>query len=155
MLAKAIEIASQAHFYQKRKQSGLPYIVHPIEVMQFVHDNVSQDEFYLSVAVLHDVIEDCELYFNQEVARLSPDVHKAVLHLTKGKNLEETHDRLYSAPAMIQLIKVADIYSNTKTVLYPKYIHKKIIQMEHMADEAINHRFWEKTMWQLKGHLND
>ena len=152
MLNKAIEIASNAHFYQKRKLSGLPYIVHPLEVMQTMMEYTS-DEFYLSVAVLHDVIEDCDSFYTTEILVLGPDVHKSVLHLTKGKTKEETNYRLYSAPDMIQLIKVADIKSNTKEKLSHNYLQSKIDQIAGMSEFARNHVLTQKTLFQIRGYM--
>ena len=54
MLAKAIQIASEAHLNQIDK-GGKPYILHPLWVMDRVR-HLGED--YMVVAVLHDVIED-------------------------------------------------------------------------------------------------
>jgi len=54
MLAKAIQIASEAHLNQIDK-GGKPYILHPLWVMDKVR-HLGED--YMVVAVLHDVIED-------------------------------------------------------------------------------------------------
>ena len=54
MLAKAIQIASEAHLNQIDK-GGKPYILHPLWVMDRVR-HLGED--YMIVAVLHDVIED-------------------------------------------------------------------------------------------------
>jgi (p)ppGpp synthase/HD superfamily hydrolase len=48
-----LQIAIEAHKGQKRKGSGMDYIIHPISVAcKF------DDEFYKCIAILHDVIED-------------------------------------------------------------------------------------------------
>ena len=51
-IEKALQIAARAHEGQKDKD-GLPYILHPLRVMNAVEDEPAQ-----IVAVLHDVIED-------------------------------------------------------------------------------------------------
>jgi myo-inositol-1(or 4)-monophosphatase len=61
LLEDAIIYAVNKHKGQKRKGSGLPYIVHPLAVMKRVFDNKeSKNMFLLAIAaILHDVIEDC------------------------------------------------------------------------------------------------
>ncbi len=56
MLDIAIEIASNAHLGQFDKQ-GKPYILHPLWVMDKVR-HLGED--YMTVAVLHDLIEDTD-----------------------------------------------------------------------------------------------
>src|SRR5439155_17942529 len=54
-LEKAIELAARYHAGQKDKE-GLPYITHPLRVMQRVQGADAQ-----IVAVLHDALEDTKL----------------------------------------------------------------------------------------------
>ncbi len=54
LLEKAIRIATQAHRGQKDK-FGKPYILHPLRVMGRVETKEQK-----IVAVLHDVVEDCD-----------------------------------------------------------------------------------------------
>jgi guanosine-3',5'-bis(diphosphate) 3'-pyrophosphohydrolase len=56
---RALIFATKAHdsINQRRKYSGAPYIVHPIEVASIVA-SVLHSEEQLVVAYLHDVIED-------------------------------------------------------------------------------------------------
>lgn len=56
MLSKAVLLASECHYNQYDK-GGKPYILHPLRLM----NKVDQSDFELmSIAVLHDVVEDCE-----------------------------------------------------------------------------------------------
>ncbi len=54
-LEKAIELAARYHAGQKDKE-GLPYVTHPLRVMQRVSGEDAQ-----IVAVLHDTLEDTQL----------------------------------------------------------------------------------------------
>ena len=56
-LNKAIEFASIKHANQKRKGTTIPYIVHPIEVMQILRENGASENAQIA-GVLHDTIED-------------------------------------------------------------------------------------------------
>ena len=58
MLEEAIALAVEAHKKQKDK-SGEPYILHPLRVMFRL-----QSETERIVAVLHDVVEDSEITFD-------------------------------------------------------------------------------------------
>lgn len=86
MIERAISFAAIAHEGQKDK-AGMPYILHPLAVMQSV--SVVQDdelrEKLQVVAVLHDVVEDTlrtlegiEIHFGNEIA-------EAVDAITKRK----------------------------------------------------------------------
>lgn len=50
--------AAEAHCGQKRKMSGIPYILHPMEVCAIV-GTMTGDEDVLVAALLHDTVEDC------------------------------------------------------------------------------------------------
>lgn len=54
----AVSIACRAHQNQVRKNSGLPYLYHPMEVMRWLHDMDVEDQDILCAALLHDTIED-------------------------------------------------------------------------------------------------
>jgi hypothetical protein len=56
MLGKAIAIASTVHHPQKDK-GGNAYILHPIRIMMRLRSN---DEELMSIAILHDTVEDSE-----------------------------------------------------------------------------------------------
>ena len=61
IIDKAIRIAMEAHEGQYRKDNGLPYIVHPIQVMQTINRWGTTNELILAAAVLHDTLEDTDL----------------------------------------------------------------------------------------------
>lgn len=133
MLNEAIILATQAHEGQTRKNSGLPYIVHPLEVMQILIESGVTSRKVLSIAVLHDVIEDCPEYI-QQVANLNDDVYLGVCSLTKEADEESTLVKLAMAPAYVQLVKVADIIANTRSgEIYRGYYKKKARQLRVMT----------------------
>jgi (p)ppGpp synthase/HD superfamily hydrolase len=51
MYLTALKIAHHAHKGQTRKDSNVPYIVHPIRVSGYFND-----DFRKTIAVLHDVV---------------------------------------------------------------------------------------------------
>lgn len=59
---EAVRYATLMHGTQKRKAANrthVPYMVHPLEVVQILIDNGVTDEDILIAGILHDVLEDC------------------------------------------------------------------------------------------------
>ena len=61
-LEDAIILAADQHRHSEPDKSGAPYILHPLRVMHFLGSQASEDERI--VAVLHDVVEDCPVTFD-------------------------------------------------------------------------------------------
>lgn len=136
MLNEAIKIAHKAHSGQVRKYSGLPYIVHPMEVMTTLLQAGVEDELVLSGAVLHDVIEDCDERYCQQILDLNRNLYFLVKNLTKG--IEDF--RGYKE----QLIKTADIGSNTRDNSNKKYLRQKLEQLDSF--QLVNKQFFYKRI---------
>ena len=60
MFEKAVIYATNAHNGQTRKGTNLPFIIHPMEVAAIVAA-MTLDQDMLCAAVLHDVVEDCDV----------------------------------------------------------------------------------------------
>ena len=124
IIEKAEQFAVQAHGPQKRKYSGEPYIVHPIEVSQIVR-TVPHTNAMVAAAILHDVIEDTEATYDDVVVNFGVIIADLVNELTDvskpedgnravRKSLDRAH--LAKASADAQTIKLADIISNSKDI---------------------------------------
>src|SRR5580704_827074 len=81
ILRRSYDFAAEHHKSQTR-QSGEPYLAHPVEVAHLLAD-MKLDVTSLSAALLHDVVEDTkvplemvEKYFGADVARLVEGVTK-------------------------------------------------------------------------------
>ncbi len=75
LICKAYEFAKEKHKDQRRKDGGL-YISHPVEVA-LILASLDFDENVVSAALLHDVVEDCDVtiqtiksMFNSRVAEM-------------------------------------------------------------------------------------
>lgn len=80
LLAKAIALASEKHMGQFDK-GGMPYILHPLKVMYYLR---SDDLELMSIAVMHDLIEDTDVTFaDLKAMGFSERVIKAIKLLTK------------------------------------------------------------------------
>src|SRR5579871_5951639 len=95
LVRRAFLFAKEKHAAQKRK-GGEPYIVHPVDVTEVLAD-LEMDEQTLAAALLHDVIEDCEVtleeldqLFGSEVANLVDGVTKLQIKgVDEGKDRDE------------------------------------------------------------------
>ena len=82
LIEMASDLANRAHLGQRRKISGIPYIVHPFRVAAMVdHYGGSQEQ--IAAAWCHDVLEDCPAAFGLELESLPLPVVSLVRQLTK------------------------------------------------------------------------
>mgnify|MGYP000843871560 FL=1 len=125
MLDRAIEFAHDAHRDQKRKYHGTPYISHPLAVMEIVKSVPGHTEAMLAAAVLHDVVEDTQVVLGEITALFGNEVGMLVDYLTDRSVMtdgnrkvrkEIDRNRLATAPAEAQTIKVADLIHNTADI---------------------------------------
>lgn len=151
MYNKALKIATQAHEGQFRKKTGLPYIVHPIEVSTILMTRGYLNERILAAALLHDVIEDSPS-FEDHVMNLDHTVHHWVTLLTNKPTFDETCEQLAKAPWEVQIVKCADIMSNTRDNK-GSYVAKKLLQLVNFGWRIQNDPFYKETMEQLKSHV--
>ena len=78
---KAMKVAYEAHHGQTDR-SGTPYIFHPFHVAEQMDDELS-----VCTALLHDVIEDTEITFEDLTGEFPEEVVEALRCLTRDKNM--------------------------------------------------------------------
>jgi hypothetical protein len=109
-IEKAIQIAARAHEGQVDKQ-GLPYILHPLRVMDGVEGLDAK-----IVAVLHDVVEDTEVTID-DLGRegFSAEVLAAVRCVThaEGETYADYVARCRADPIALR-VKLSDLADNTR-----------------------------------------
>lgn len=151
--ARTFATAAHAATGQRRKYTHEPYIVHPEHVVNILRGRSFTTPEMLAAAWLHDVVEDTHVtpldiddMFGREVALL-------VMYLTDSRaevgNREYRKSvdmrRLGDAPAEAQNIKLADIISNTSSIVkhdpnFAKvYLKEKAAMLEVLtkADPAL------------------
>ena len=124
----AYEFAEFAHRCQVRKYTGEPYINHPVEVAQIVA-TVTDDVNMICAALLHDVVEDTwvtqDLLYQQALGFRHP-VANLVYWLTDQSKKEDGNrkirkeidrNHIAQAPADAKTIKLADLISNSKSIV--------------------------------------
>lgn len=82
VILEAANLAAEAHKDQRRKDSGEPYINHPIRVARLAHE-YELGPVAIAAALLHDTIEDTDLTHEQLRDRMGDEVAVMVHRLTK------------------------------------------------------------------------
>ncbi len=86
-IQKAIYVATREHRHQERKTNELPYIVHPFSVAWILSEQ-TKDEDVIVAGLLHDVLEDTEVYgYREIVTDFGERVAKIVSEVTETKTL--------------------------------------------------------------------
>ncbi len=87
-LEDAIIFATEKHSGQTRKGDGRPYILHPIAVMQLLYKyKKSNNALLLGIAaLLHDLVEDCDVTLEEIANRFGYGVTTLVQELTSDKD---------------------------------------------------------------------
>ncbi|NDW12307.1 bifunctional (p)ppGpp synthetase/guanosine-3',5'-bis(diphosphate) 3'-pyrophosphohydrolase [Bacteroides sp. 214] len=128
IITKAFNFANQAHRGIKR-QSGEPYIMHPLAVARIVCDEVGLGSTSICSALLHDVVEDTD-YTVEDIENIfGPKIAQIVDGLTKisggifadkaSSGQAENFKKLLltmSSDIRVILIKIADRLHNMRTL---------------------------------------
>jgi (p)ppGpp synthase/HD superfamily hydrolase len=135
--SKTLIYATIAHEGQFRRDGITPYIIHPMMVANHVK-RYTDDKDIIDAAYLHDVIEDTNTTWSDIYAEFGKRVADLVLELTNspdGEKLSGTDKDQYIVEKMVEmsepalLIKLADIYDNTRTSLHRKMFVKRRLNM--------------------------
>ncbi len=125
LVAKAVKFAVNAHGEQVRKYTGEPYWNHPYEVMQIL-ERYNAPAYVRAAAMLHDVVEDTPVEIGEIIVEFGQRVAELVLEVTDVSTPEDGNraqrkrkDLLHLAKASPwgAMIKLADLISNTKTIV--------------------------------------
>tara|TARA_B100000989_G_scaffold79073_1_gene56334 strand:+ start:2007 stop:2522 length:516 start_codon:yes stop_codon:yes gene_type:complete len=148
LINKALKFSTAAHaaVNHKRKYTGEDYIVHPIAVSNIVKENGGTEDM-IAAALLHDTVEDTKVTREQIAEEFGWKVFKLVVELTDVTKPEDGNreirkaieaKRLGMASKEAQMIKLADLIDNTKSIFEhdPKfakvYRQEKINLLEAM-----------------------
>ncbi len=129
LVQKAYEFANKNHEGQHRK-SGEPYIIHPLNVA-YILATAGLDEPTICAALLHDIVEDTKVtyqdvvdIFGQEIADLVEGVTKLTQfqqNITVKEQQVEDYRKMFLAMGKdirVILIKLADRLHNMRTLKF-------------------------------------
>ena len=128
LVQRAYDLAKDKHGPQFR-QSGEPYIQHPIEVA-YICAQLQAGPATLASALLHDVVEDTDVTIEDIRASFGPEVAKIVDSLTKIQRMKlshmtaedfeaEDHRKIFLGMAQdvrVIIVKLADRLHNMRTL---------------------------------------
>lgn len=128
LLRQAYVFSAMVHKEQLR-QSGEPYLIHPLEVASILCD-LKLDSKSIAVGLLHDVVEDSattveqiEKYFGKEIAHVVDGVTKISRAKFRSKEEQQAENFRKMILAMVDdlrviLVKLADRLHNMRTLSF-------------------------------------
>ena len=124
-IQKAIIFATLKHQEQKRKGTDIPYIVHPVEVMQILTKLECSDNVIIA-GLLHDTLEDT----NTTAEEIKNAFGEKVLDIVKSESEDKsktwkerkqaTIEHLEKVSTETKLVCFADKLSNIKSIYRDK-----------------------------------
>lgn len=166
LVTKAVLFAETAHRGQLRKYTSEPYFVHCAEVADIVSryspDGLTGDTM-TAAAYCHDILEDTRILDWEIGSALNDTVMHYVQWITKEKKetRKETLDlynhKLAGAPDEVKLIKLADIYSNLKTIaerdtsFAKQYFQEKALQVQCLSEG--NSKLYQEVSFMILSYL--
>lgn len=154
---KALAFCQAAHGDQKRKYTGEPYWTHPAAVAASVAEYTAEEEV-IAAALLHDVLEDTAVTFDQLETEFGARVAALVREVTDVSKPEDGNrairkaidcKHLANSSPEGALIKLADLLDNTSSVVAsaPEFAKKYLVEKAAVLDvlKHADQRLWQRT----------
>ena len=151
ILQKAFDLASAGHIDQKR-DSGEPYITHPLHVAIYLSE-LSMDLETIVSAILHDLIEDTDITYNDIKKEFGKEIADIVDGVTKLDKINYNSKEEAKADAIrkmviamskdirVLILKLADRLHNIETIDYlNEWKQEKIAQETLYVYAPLAHR---------------
>jgi (p)ppGpp synthase/HD superfamily hydrolase len=149
LIHEAIVFASRKHAGQVRKGTDIPYITHPMEVMQILTSNGCQDHI-IAAGILHDTLEDTDTTAEEIQERFGENILRIVRAESEDKSKpwkerkQDAIDYLAGSPLDVRLVCCADKLSNLRSMFADR--------------DAVGEKLWERfnagkedIQWYYKG----
>jgi len=120
MIKRAAEFASRVHEGKVRKGTGIPYVTHPYEAAVIV-SGITKDPEVISAALLHDVLEDTPVTYEELKAEFGTRIADLVLAESEDKSKtwkerkSSTIERLKTAGREEKIVCLGDKLSNLRS----------------------------------------
>ncbi len=142
--AKAFATKAHASIDQRRKYTGLPYIVHPEAVADLVAATGAEPEV-IAAAWLHDVVEDTPVTleqvrreFGEEVGLLVDDLTDVSRRSDGNRATRVAIDREHTARADVRAktVKLADVVDNLTDIVRfdPTFAQTYLVEKEQLLE---------------------
>lgn len=123
IIEKALQVASQAHEGQYRKNTTIPYITHPVSVGMILM-KAGYGEEIVAAGILHDTVEDTALtlekiqqLFGWKIAQIVQGCSEPNKSLSWEERKEHTIQFLKTASLDIRAVACADKLHNIKSII--------------------------------------
>ncbi|SFA86204.1 MULTISPECIES: HD domain-containing protein [unclassified Bacillus (in: firmicutes)] len=123
LIEKALQVASQSHEGQYRKDTTIPYITHPVAVgMMLMKAGYSEE--IIAAGILHDTVEDTTVtlneireLFGERIASIVEGCSEPDKSLSWEERKTHTIEYLKNAPEEIRVVACADKLHNIQSII--------------------------------------
>ena len=121
-LEQAMRFAAQAHAGQLRKSSETPYFEH-VAAVALILDRVGFPEDVVIAGLLHDVVEDTAVSFEEVAARFGPTVSELVRHCSEVKTDQHGNKRPWIDRKRDHLAALAEAPTEARGIILADKLH--------------------------------
>ena len=167
IVSEAIKFAVSAHDGMRRKKSGVPYILHPVEAAVIV-GSMTDDQNVIAAAVLHDVVEDTDITLEEIEAKFGKRIKELVSSETENKreNLppsetwrirkEESLADLESTDDLgVLMLWIGDKLSNMRAIYREWKTEGDALWQNFNQKDPAEHAWYYRTIAKLTERLSD
>lgn len=114
--ATAYAVLRHSEVGQMREDRATPFGVHPLRVIERLRVAGERESDVLAAAALHDVVEDCDVSFEELTERFGSRVAQLVRELTRGETqtFSDYLDQLRRSSREAKAIKLSDRLDNVR-----------------------------------------
>ncbi|QZY56840.1 HD domain-containing protein [Crassaminicella profunda] len=122
LTVKALEISAKVHKHQVRKGSGIPYIVHPVEVAMILQ-KIGASEEMIAAALLHGVLDNPDIGLSGVIDLIEKSFGEKAHKIIKIINgVLERLENMENIPWKVQKQQTFDYLSKEDTPLEIKMV---------------------------------
>lgn len=161
MIQQAARFAAKAHEGKMRKGSEIPYIVHPLETAVIV-SRMTEDPEIISAALLHDVLEDTEVTFEElseafgtRVAGLVAAESEEDKRKTWKERKQATIERLAAASREEKLLCLADKLSNLRSTTADYLLKGEAVWLKFRMKDKKEHEWYYRGVLEQLSDLSE
>jgi (p)ppGpp synthase/HD superfamily hydrolase len=145
---RAVDFAIRGHGDQKRKYTGDPYVLHPLEVSRILRHHGLPDAVMIA-GLFHDLVEDTTVTLQDISREFFPWVAELVSQVTdvakpedgnRAARMQINLDHLAKTDYYGAAIKLADLISNTRNIIeHDKGFAKTYLPEKRKTLEVLTH----------------
>lgn len=144
LITRATIFAAKAHDGARRKGSGMPYILHPMEAACIVSAMTKRSDL-IAAALLHDVLEDTPVTYEELKEEFGEKIADIVRMETEDKSKswherkERTINQLPLRDDGVKMVTLGDKLSNMRATYFDyKIIGDQIWQRFHVTEKKLH-----------------